>query len=276
MTKRILNFLGSQFDTLLALMASAAAVTYGVFNDDARPLLVGISIALGVLSFGLIRDRFNREALGQQIKELKMSLPAQPSAIAFFRPLKDFDIRLKNAFEIDLCGVSLTNTLSAQFATLRSRIEAGAKLRILVIDPESHAIEMTSERSTNPKDTMYYQRRLESTFSELTYLYKFVDDMQRKGKKGSKRGHLSVKMLSYAPSFGLLSLDSKSKEGIIQIEIFPHKFGFKARPIFSLSLENDGEWYTYFVDQFEHMWNAAKSWDPSSYMQKIPFDDVSS
>jgi hypothetical protein len=274
--KKLWSFLGSNFDTLIALIVSVTAAIYGVFSGNQLPLLAGIATSLGILSFGLIRDRLNREALAKQIGELKMSLPNRPSAMAFFHPMLDFDVRLKKAAKIDLCGVSLTSTISTHFATLRSRIEAGAELRILVIDSKSSAIEMTSERSTNPKDTMYYRRRLDSTFSELTYLNRFADDMKQKAKKGSKTGSLSVKLLSYAPSFSIVSLDSKEKDGLVQVEIFPHKFGFKARPVFTLSLDNDGEWYTYFVEQFEQMWNTATPWDPSPYLEEIPFDNVSS
>ena len=55
-----------------------------------------------------------------------------------------------------------------------------------------------------------------------------------------------------------------------------HKFGFKTPPAFVLTLENDKDWYTYFADQFEQMWKTAKPWDPSPYIQKIPFDENAS
>lgn len=274
--QKLLKFIFANLDTVVALLVSILAATFGSMQNDQKLLLAGIAITLTFLAVSLIRDRLNREALSGQIFELRKSLPDRPSATAFFRPMQDFEVRLKNATKIDLCGVSLTSMISTHFATLRSRIEAGAELRILVIDSKSSAIEMTSERSTNPKDTMYYRRRLDSTFSELTYLNKFASDMKQKGRKGSKTGSLSVKLLSYAPSFSIVSLDSSDKEGLVQVEIFPHKFGFKARPVFTLSLDKDGEWYTYFVEQFEQMWNTATPWDPSPYMEEIPFDNVSS
>lgn len=274
--KRAWEFIVDYWDTIIALGVSAIAGYFGVRNNNSLLLLGAISATLAVLSGSIIRDRKDRKALSVQVSELRKSLPDRPSATAFFRPMQDFEVRLKNATKIDLCGVSLTSTISTHFATLRSRIEAGAELRILVIDSKSSAIEMTSERSTNPKDTMYYRRRLDSTFSELTYLNRFARDMKQKGKKGSKTGSLSVKLLSYAPSFSIVSLDSRDKEGRVQVEIFPHKFGFKARPVFTLSLDNDGEWYTYFLEQFEQMWNTATPWDPSPYMEEIPFDSVSS
>jgi hypothetical protein len=270
------KFIIANPDTIVALLVSAVATTFGIIQNNQGLLLAGIALTLTFLAASLIRDRLNRETLSEQIAELRKSLPDKPSATAFFRPMQGFDVRLKNATKIDLCGVSLTSMVSTYFATLRSRIEAGVELRILVIDPKSSAIEMTSERSTNPKDTMYYRRRLDSTFSDLTYLHKFAGDMKQRGRKGAKTGSLTVKLLSYAPSFSIVSLDSRDKEGLVQVEIFPHKFGFKARPVFTLSLDNDGEWYTYFVEQFEQMWNTATPWDPSPYMQDIPFDNVSS
>jgi hypothetical protein len=272
--KRILSFLSSNFDTLLALMVAVAATSYGVLSDNLRPLLAGIALSLGVLSFGLIRDRFNREALSQEIRELKMSLPDRPSAMAFFRPATDFNSRFKSAVQIDLCGVTLTNTINTQFTVLRDRLQGGAKLRFLIVDPESQAINMSAQRSVNPKDTIYYQRRLESTFADLTYLYKFNEDLKKAKKKGSTTGDISVKMLSYAPSFGIISFDASTKQGIVRVEMYPHKFGFKTSPSFMLTLENDKEWYSYFIEQFEQMWKTSTPWDPSLYVQKIPFDDI--
>ena len=68
----------------------------------------------------------------------------------------------------------------------------------------------------------------------------------------------------------------KSEQGIVRVEMYPHKFGFKTPPAFMLTLENDKEWYDYFVEQYEQMWNTSKPWDPTLYLQKIPFDDSAS
>lgn len=274
--KKLWSFLGSNFDTLIAIILSIVAAIYGVFSGNQLPLLAGIATALGVVAFGLIRDRLNREVLAKQIAELKKSLPDQPSAMAFFHPMRDFDLHLKAATQIDLCGVSLTNTISTQFPILRERIGSGINLRVLVIDPKSHAIEMTSERSMNPKDTMYYQRRLESAFSDLTYLHKYAEDMKHTRNEGPKVGSISVRMLSYAPSFGLTSLNAAKKDGVIIVEIYPHKLGFKTPPTFVLTPEKDKDWYTYFIGQFEQMWKTANPWDPTPYIQTIPFDEIAS
>lgn len=267
------KFILTNFDTLVAILISIFATAIGVFGGSQFLLLAGIAATLAILSVGLIRDRMHRETLGEQIAELKMSLPDRPSAVSFFRTRPDFLSFMQSAVQIDLCGVTLTNTINMQFSVLRERLEAGAKIRILLIDPESQAIEMSAQRSINPKDTEYYRRRLESSLSDLTYLYKYNEDIKQIRKRASKPGTLSVRLLTYAPSFGMTSLDTAKKDGILYVEIFPHKLGYKTAPKFELTLANDKKWYTYFLEQYEQMWDTATPWDPKSNLQKLKLEE---
>jgi hypothetical protein len=235
-------------------------------------LLGGIALTLTFLAVGLIRDRLSREDLGKQLAALQRNLPDRPSAISFFRKTPDLAPFLQKANQIDLCGVTLTNTLNRQFAILRERLDAGSSIRLLIIDPDSHAIEMSAQRSASPKDTEYYRRRSESALSDITYLIKYNNDRKELKGRNQKSGNISVRLLPYAPSYGICSFDNKKNDGCIFVEIYPHKFGFKVPPTFELNLENDGEWYTYFVDQFQQMWDAASPWDPAEYLKKIPFE----
>jgi hypothetical protein len=274
--KKIWKFILNNVDTIIAIAVSILAAIFGIFGGNQIILLAGIAATLAIMAFGLIRDRLSRDALGEQIIELKRNLPERPSAMSFFRSVSDFDTRIKNAMSIDICGVTLTNTINTQFAVLRERLKAGGNLRFLIIDPESQAIDMSAQRSVNPKDTIYYQRRLESTFADLTYLYKFNEDLKSSLKKDNAVGSISVRLLSYAPSFGIISLDEKAKQGIVRVEIYPHKFGFRTPPSFVLTPDNDKEWYNYFIEQYEQMWKTSKPWDPTPFVQSIPFDESAS
>ena len=269
---KVLKFLLVNLDAVVAFLVSIFATTYGVLHKNQVLLLGGIALTLTFLAIGLIRDRLSREDLGKQLASLQRNLPDRPSALSFFRKTPDLAPFIQQANQIDLCGVTLTNTLNRQFALLRERLDAGGSIRLLVIDPTSHAIEMSAQRSASPKDTEYYRRRLESALSDITYLIKYNNDRRQIKGRNLKSGNISLKLLSYAPSYGICSFDKKKNYGRVFIEIYPHKFGFKVPPTFELNLENDGEWYRYFVDQFEQMWEAASHWDPTDYLQKIPFE----
>jgi hypothetical protein len=272
--KRVWEFIVDNYDTVIALGVGGVAAYFGLFGgDENQSLLLGaISATLAVLSYSLIRDRRNRKVLENQLTALQRNLPDRPSALSFFRKTPDLAPFLQRANQIDLCGVTLTNTLNRQFAILRERLDAGGTIRLLIIDPASHAIEMSAQRSASPKDTEYYRRRSESALSDITYLIKYNNDRKQTKGRNLKSGNISVRLLSYAPSYGICSFDKKKNDGCVFVEIYPHKFGFKVPPTFELNLENDGEWYTYFVDQFEQMWDAAAPWDPTDYLKKIPFE----
>lgn len=268
MTK-LWKFILNNLDTLVAILVSILATTFGIFQGNQVLLLAGIASTLAILAIGLIRDRLNREILSEQISELRRSLPDRPSAMAFFQIPKDIRPSLQIALQIDLCGVTLTNTLNKEYGPLRERLQAGAKIRIMIIDPDSLAIEMSAQRTGNPKDLDYHRARLDSALRDLAYIYKSMRDT--KPPKGNSIGSLSVRLMPYAPSFSILSMDARQKDGIAFIELYPHKFGYMTPVAFELTPERDKDWHDYFVKQFDVMWNAAKPWDPKTYLDKISF-----
>jgi hypothetical protein len=230
-------------------------------------LLTAILGVLALLATSEIVERYRRlnsieKAVNRSLSFLESRFTDRPSAIAFFQKPPSLDHYIQSANQVDLCGVTLTSTLNKQFGNLRERLQAGAKIRILVVDPDSVALKMSAERSISPDDTDYYRVRLDATFREIAYLFKRLEEFKAIQGNSPKAGNLYVRLLSYAPSFGIISFDTHQDNGIVFIEIYPHKFGHKSPPTFDLMPKRDGNWYTYFVDQFDEMWNAAKPREP--------------
>jgi hypothetical protein len=190
--KKIWKFILTNTDTLIAILVSLVATIIGAFGGNQLLLLSGIAATLTILSISLIRDRINREALVEQISELKRHLPDRPSAIAFFRKPPDLSSSIQQANQVDFCGVTLTNTINSQFAILRRRLEDGCRIRFLLIDPASQAIEMSAQRSVSTKDTEYYRRRLESALYDIAYLVKFTNDRKQHRIRNTNSGGVSV------------------------------------------------------------------------------------
>jgi hypothetical protein len=268
--KKVWKFILANLDTLIAILISLLAAIMGAFGENQLLLLAGISATLTVIAVGLIRDRANRESLAEQIAELKRCLPNHTLASEFFNPKYDATPHFQDAKQIDLCGVTLTNTMNKNFTVFRELLEAGTSLREMIIDPTppSVALEMSAQRSDNPKDTAYYQRRWESAISDLLYLHQYVEKL-RLDKKPSKIGTLSVRLLPYAPSIQIISLDTRKKNGSLYIEIYPSKMATKMTPIFEVTNADDKKWYDFFVDQYEQMWKTATPWDPASLLPKV-------
>jgi hypothetical protein len=122
-------------------------------------------------------------------------------------------------------------------------------------------------RSEDPDDVGYYSKRLETSFNDLNYLHKSWEEY-RKLYSPSKVGSLSVRLISYSPSFSIISFDANRSNGVVFVDIYPHGSGYGSPPTFDLTLHRDGEWYKYFVEQFEQMWQKAKPWQPLSQKSK--------
>ncbi len=257
--------------TILLTIGFAAFIIYrqeiAQFSLSTDDLLTAILGILALLATSEIVERYRKlssieKTAARSLALLESRLAEHPSAIAFFRKHTNLDHILQGAHQIDLCGVTLTSTLNKQFGSLRERLEAGAKIRILIIDPDSAAIQMSAARSISGDDTDYYRVRLDATLRDITYLQKMLEGFRAAAGNAQKAGELSVRLVPYAPSFSMLSFDAHQDNGVIFVEIYPHKMAHRLPPTFDLLPDRDGIWYTYFLDQFEEMWNAARPWEP--------------
>lgn len=224
--------------------------------------LLGVALVFFLVNrFFLLDDWSVSERLDKLIERLGNS---NPSAVEFFRKWPDLDSLVRSATHIDICGVTLTTAINKQFVNLRDRLRSGAAIRILVIDPSSTALKMSAERSSSPEDIEYYLVRLNATLKELFYLFKSWEDIKAVEKSAVRSGSLSVRLLSYAPSFGLISFNANQDNGLTLVEIYPHKSVNQPAASFDLTPSRDEQWYRYFTDQFDQMWNSAKPWEPKT------------
>jgi hypothetical protein len=167
----------------------------------AEDLLTAILTILGLLAMSEIVERYRRlnsieKAVNRSLSFLESRLTDHPSAIAFFQEPPRLDHYVQSANHVDLCGVTLTSTLQKQFGNLSERVQAGAEVRILVVDPASQALKMSAARSVSPDDTDYYRVRLDATFREMRYLFQRLEEFKAKQGNAPKAGTLSVRLLS--------------------------------------------------------------------------------
>ena len=255
--------------TVLLTIGFAAYVIYrqeiakiALTTDE---LLTAILAVLGLLATSEIVERYRRLNGIQTSNRRILSLlegrfTDRPSALAFFHKLPSLDSHIMAANQIDLCGVSLTATINKQFSNLRERLKEGACIRVLVADPNSFALKMSATRSGSPEDTEYFRKRLETTFNDLEYV--FMNLLEYQQDNTIKAGSLSVRLMAFSPSFGILSFDANRANGIVFVELYPH-YRYGTQPTFDLTFQRDGEWYKHFVEQFEQIWADAKPWTPA-------------
>jgi hypothetical protein len=227
--------------------------------------LLGVVVLFFLVQRFFLADEWElSDRIEQLIKQLELS--ERPSARDFFIKEPALDPYVRSATHIDLCGVTLTSTVNKQFGNLRERLLQGATLRLLIVDPNSLGLKMSALRSKVPDDVEYYLKRLEATLKDVSYLDTagFGLEQQELQRDGQRKGSFSVRLLPYAPSFGMYRFESAADKNDIFVELYPHGSGYLTPPIFSLTPDRDGVWYDYFTKQFNDMWQKAKPWEPST------------
>lgn len=202
--------------------------------------------------------------LAERVSRLLNKLERErPTADKFFHKLPDLEPFITKSQHIDLCGVSLTSAINKNLTHLRDSLSGGNSVQIMIVDPISIAVEMANARSAI-QDINYFQKRLEASLNDLRYLHETWKAIQNNDGVGS----LQVKLLPYAPSFGLYRFDIANEKRKILLEIYPHHAGFGAPPSFNLIEGDDGRWYEYFSNQFREMWKKGREWVPEESVSK--------
>lgn len=207
--------------------------------------------------------------LAERLNHIDTRLNAleSPSATSFFIERPSLGAQIHDASRIDLSGVTLTTTLERHRRRLLEKLQAGAHIRLLIIDSKSEAI-LTATRKSGSISDDFYRRRLAETDEHIGWLYANWKQAQQ-SSENARKGSLEVGCLPYVPSFRIDSFGTRDAQdfsedpnGIVYVEVYPHKEGDDPPPVFGLTLQQDGEWYKYFVNQFEAMWSDATQWQP--------------
>jgi hypothetical protein len=262
--KRTIDFIIDNI-SVLATLGTASYVIFRQSNTATKlatdDLIAAVLGVLGLLALSEFIERYRRlssieKTSKQTLLLLENRLADRPSALSFFTKLPDLGLYIEKANQIDFCGVTLTSTINRQLSKLRERLNQGAIIRILIADPESLALKMSDLRSEDPAGE-YYRQKLETTLQDLEYLHQF---QLRLGTAAKSK--FEVRLLQFAPSFGIFNFDAHRPNGNTIVEMYPHVSGWGVEPCFDLASKRDGVWYNYFVEQFEHMWKGAKPWQP--------------
>ena len=172
-------------------------------------------------------------------------------ADAFFEstaePNEEF---FSTATEIRISGITLSSTMNRFRSVLRERLEAGANIRIILLDYESdEVLSQIVRRSWSDVATKEYYEGLLTSTAQL---------IENIGNAKNAKGILEIGLLPFVPSFGIQMIDPEDKSGAAFIEIYHHN-SVKPSPKFPVLINKDPNTFQFFSEQFELMWKECKT-----------------
>ncbi|WP_155830378.1 hypothetical protein [Glycomyces tenuis] len=240
---------GRNAELYVTVTIALSIAILGILNVANPDVVAAATLAvLALLATSRLADRHQSRDISRQLDELLEAGSGPAPADRFFTPgHTSLGQEMSAATEIWLVGVTLTRTIRDSLPMLDRRLQAGASVRVLLLDVDSTAETEAVARSKKAHAPDFYRHRTAASIDLLRVL------------AGSARSatNLQLRLLPFVPTFGLCLLDASDEHGRIHVEIYQHRT-LEANPSFSLHAQRDSRWYHLFADQFDTLWDSAR------------------
>jgi len=178
------------------------------------------------------------------LEEISIKYGDRQSADTFFyKKLPSLNSYIEKAYEINLTGVVLSKTIRENQAIFSERLKAGAKIKVIIVSPESTA----AQTIVNPEENLTLDN-IKSFANETIQRIKYL------GKNPDIKGCIELRLSKEKPPFNILAFDPSREYGQIFIEFYPQRWGKGVRPRMELTQKRDKFWFDYFSNQFDQIW----------------------
>lgn len=161
--------------------------------------------------------------------------------------------RLREAREVWVFAVSGANVLnSAHCDALRRYVlsREDGSVRVVVLDPE--ATEAVACATRWLSDSLEFSsHRFAQSLAEVIGRLKAMAQWPHNGE-------FAYRLLAHNPGFSLVAIDPGTRGGTLTVEFHGvHNESTSARMHITLTRSDSAHWYSYWLDQFEHIWRNA-------------------
>jgi len=177
-------------------------------------------------------------------------LVAQGSRVAEFfdegyvRNSREFESAWATATTVDVTGFGHNRMLVSYSSEIKALLTRGARMRVLLQDPDGEAILHANFRSSTPKaspeDARDQQRIGLATLAAL--------------RKGTGSTSLEVRSFDIAPPFTAYFFDGETDLGVAFVWFWSWRQSSSERPGFVVRKSQDALWFHRFYSQFTDLW----------------------
>lgn len=153
-------------------------------------------------------------------------------------------VQASSATEICLLAVHASTAIKAYDGFYKGRMKEGCKIRIILLDPNSKAVE-TCNISSPQYDT---KRDIEGSLNDLKSLVNYHEG----------RGRCEVRLLDIHLSYSMFAVDLSKECGSMNVEFAAYRKAIDERPHVHLLAAEDPYWFEYYRTQFNKAWEDAK------------------
>jgi hypothetical protein len=244
---------GRNIEVYVTVLIALTVGLLGAFSVVRVEVVVAVILAtLGLLALSTIKSRDQVGTLQSKIMMLsglvEEKVLGQSRADDFLLAARpDYEVRLQSAASICMVGLTLSRTTRDSLDVFRARLREGADLRMAVIDPDSDAADEAALRCYGQPTGELFRNRIKPT----------IDMLELLASRPELTGSIELRLLPFAPCFGLVLIDPDHADGVIYVELYQHK-SLGQNPLFVLEAQRDSRWYRFFRGQFQTLWDSGR------------------
>jgi hypothetical protein len=154
-----------------------------------------------------------------------------------------------------MSGINMYRTFYVFQYEFRHMLSLGGQVRVLLSHPDGAAMQMSALRSESRTPIEIQKKR---TYETLELLALWRSEMPG--------ADVQVRLIDYLPPFGITIMhpsDNSADAGCL-VRLFTFRSSTSMAPAFTLNSNRTPEWFAFFSEQFEKMWEAGEAYDLKS------------
>ena len=248
--KRIWNEIkhGENIDFYITIITALVLSILNVLGISTSAYLPTITLAiLALLAISILGNRQRLEKIIQGKTADEVFLKEFP---------EDIYKQIIKAEEVFFIGVNLRRTLFHLTTEIDKKLEAGHKIRVLLVNPEGIG-------NTGANSRIYVKKGSVGMSDENhSKVIKMVLDHMASKKNSNPNADLEIKTIDYPIHFGAIVTNINATRAKIFIENYGFRMEQDDIPKVILTYD-DGLWFEHYKMQIEALWDSALYWDPS-------------
>ena len=130
-------------------------------------------------------------------------------------------------------------------------MSSGHSVKVMIVDPDSKAIELAEERNIRPTDIDQARSEAKATIKQLCHL---------REEAGKLAGKLEVRTIQHPLSYAAFGVNLGNSSGTIYISHFAFKMEPGSEPKMVLRVK-DGHWFDFYKNEIFNMWESGVEWE---------------
>ncbi len=232
---------GENLDLYIAVPLAIILALLNILGIASPDLIAPITLAiLGLIATALLGTRHAVNNLSKKLTQ---------SADTFFLDEypTTFKADLESATDLWIVGVSLTTPIRTYYSLLESKLRKGHKIKVLLVDPESHAIELSEMRAYGRANTERAKNEIHNSLEDLCIL------------KNSSPQNMEVRVINQTLGFGIFGMNPDTTTGSLYLKYYSFKTPGGPKPKIALH-SRDGKWYELFKTELHNLWDNGVEW----------------